>query len=71
MKKPTYLLFVDLTAAFDNVERSWLFETIRGRFKEEFDMTTIKLMEHLYESTTTSLAETPNDKFPLNCGVRQ
>ena len=71
MKKPTYLLFVDLTAAFDHVERSWLFETIRSRFKEEFDMTTIKLMEHLYESTTTSLAETPNDKFPLNCGVRQ
>ena len=71
MKKPTYLLFVDLTAAFDHVERSWLFETIRSRFKEEFDMTTIKLMEHLYESTTTSLAETPDDKFPLNCGVRQ
>ena len=50
---------MDLTAAFDHVERSWLFETIRSRFKGEFDMTTIKLMEHLYESTTTSLAETP------------
>ena len=71
MKKPTYLLLVDLTSAFDHVERSWLFETIRGRFKEDFDMTTIKLLEHLYDSTTTSLAETPNDKFPLNCGVRQ
>ena len=71
MKKPTYLLFVDLTAAFDHVERSWLFDTIRGRFKEEFDMTTINLIERLYENTTASLAETPNDKFPLNCGVRQ
>ena len=52
MKKPTYLLFVDLTAAFDHVERSWLFETIRGRFKAEYDMTIIKLIECLYESTT-------------------
>ena len=24
MKKPVYLLFVDLNAAFDHVERSWL-----------------------------------------------
>jgi len=29
MKKPTYLLFVDLTAAFDHVERDWLFQTIK------------------------------------------
>ena len=71
MKKPTYLLFVDLSAAFDHVERSWLFETIRGRFKSDYDITIIKLIECLYESTTASLAETPNDKFPLNCGVRQ
>ena len=34
-------------------------------------MTTINLIERLYENTTASLAETPNDKFPLNCGVRQ
>ena len=64
-------MFVDLTAAFDHVERGWLFKTIRGRFKAEHDMTIIKLIECLYESTTASLAETPDDKFPLNCGVRQ
>ena len=62
---------MDLTAVFDHVERSWLFETIRGRFKSDHDITIIKLIECLYESTTASLAETPNDKFPLNCGVRQ
>ena len=27
MKKPVFLLFVDLTAAFDHVEREWLFKT--------------------------------------------
>ena len=60
-----------VTVAFDHMERSWQFETIRGRFKAKYDMTIIKLIECLYESTTASLAETPDDKFPLNCGVRQ
>ena len=28
-KKPLYILFVDLTAAFDKIERLWLFQSIR------------------------------------------
>ena len=28
-KKPTYALFVDLTAAFDHVNRDWLFQSIK------------------------------------------
>ena len=32
MKKPTFLLFVDLSAAFDHVERSWLFKSIKKYF---------------------------------------
>ena len=71
MKKTTYLLFVDLTAAFDHVERSWLFKTIRKRFKSSCDKTNIQLIECLYKCTTASLAETPDDKFELNVGVRQ
>ena len=71
MKKPTYLLFVDLTAAFDHVERDWLFKTIKCRFKSDYDTTIIKLIESLYECTTASLVETPDDKFELNVGVRQ
>ena len=31
MKKPAFLLFVDLTAAFDKVERKWSFESIKMR----------------------------------------
>ena len=71
MEKPTYLLFVDLTAAFDHVERSWLFKTIKKRLPSEFDLTLIHLMESLYSNTTTALAETPDDIFNLNVGVRQ
>ena len=34
-------------------------------------MTINKIIECLHESTTASLAETPDKKFPLNCGVKQ
>ena len=71
MKKPTYLLFVDLSAAFDHVERDWLFQTIKSRFESGYDNTIIQLIECLYACTTASLAETPDDKFELNVGVRQ
>ena len=30
-EKPTFVLFVDLTAAFDHAERSWLFKSIHQR----------------------------------------
>ena len=32
IKKPTFVLFVDLTAAFDHVERGWLFKILRSRY---------------------------------------
>ena len=35
MKKPTPVLFVDLTAASDHVERNWLFMTIEKRFAND------------------------------------
>ena len=71
MKKTTFLLFVDLTAAFDHVERSWLFKSIKKRFTNDSDQTLIQLIEALYEYTSTALSETPNDKFDLTVGVRQ
>ena len=58
IKKPTYALFVDLSAAFDHVERRWLFQTIRNRFPERFNPDMMQLLESLYSSTTTALAET-------------
>ena len=71
MKKPTYILFVDLTAAFDHVVRKWLFKSIYQRFPPGTDTTLIELIEALYSYTTTSLAETPDDVFELGLGVRQ
>ena len=71
MKKPTYLLFVDLSAAFDHVERKWLFETMRKRCSDSRIKPIIKILEALYMHTTTALAETPEDMFKLSAGVRQ
>ena len=71
MKKPTYVLFVDLSAAFDHVERSWMFKSITNRFPTNSNITLIQLIKTLYEHTTTALAETPDDKFELTAGVRQ
>ena len=71
MKKPVFLLFVDLTAAFDHVEREWLFKTIYQRFSNNEEKKLIKLFESLYSYTTSALAETPDDIFRLTSGVRQ
>ena len=71
MEKPTFLLFVDLSAAFDKVERSWLFKSIKMRMPDESSKQLIELLEEIYAHTTASLAETPGEKFELKTGVRQ
>ena len=35
--RKAYLLFVDLTAAFDHIDRKWLFKTIKQRIKNDTD----------------------------------
>ena len=62
---------MDLTAVFDRVERGWMFKSIISRCPEGFNQTLVELMETLYANTTTALAESPNDIFELNTGVRQ
>ena len=71
MRKPTPILFVDLTAAFDHVERIWLFMTIEKRFSNDSSNELVDLLKAIYSYTTTALAENPDDKFDLNVGVRQ
>ena len=71
MKKPAYALFVDLSAAFDHIERSWMFKSIKNRLPKQFDLRLVHLLESLYSKTTTALAETPDDVFELSAGVRQ
>ena len=37
MKKPIYALFIDLTAAFDHIERKWMFKTLYQRLPPDAD----------------------------------
>ena len=71
MRRPVYTLFVDLSAAFDHVIRQWMFKSIYQRFPIHANTTIIQLIEALYQYTTTSLAEMPDDLFELLLGVRQ
>ena len=71
MKKPVYALFVDLTAAFDHINRSFMFNSILKRMPANSNKKLIQLLQALYEVTSTALVETPNDKFECTLGVRQ
>ena len=71
MKKPAYILFVNLSAAFDHIERKWLFQMIRQRASSEADLKLFRLLEELYSHTTTALSQNPDDEFKLTVGVRQ
>ena len=66
-----YLLFVDLTAAFDTINRQWLFQTIYQRLPAESNKDLFKLLESIYKYTTTALAEDPDNIFEITSGVRQ
>ena len=67
-----YALFVHLKAAFDNVDRKLLFETIRKRLPPSSkNNKLIQILESLYSHTTSALSQTLDEKFQLNNGVRQ
>ena len=69
--KEINILFVDLTAAFDHVNRRWLFRTLRQRLKDNIDCKLFDLLETLYSSTTSSLAGHELEMFIIELGVRQ
>lgn len=71
MCKPICALFIDLTAAFDHVNRDLMFEIIQRRLSATSDMKLITLLQLLYSHTTTALSETPEESFKLTSGVRQ
>ena len=70
-KNPSHLLFVDLSAAFDHVNREWLFKSLKQRFPNQESDKLIQLLEALYSYTTTSLQECETNIFELFVGVRQ
>ena len=53
MKKPVYALFIDLTAAFDHVNRKLMFKTLNQRLASS-DKKLFNLLETLYSHTTTA-----------------
>lgn len=71
MKKPVYVLFVDLSSAFDHINRDWLFKSIRQRFADHEETALFQILQAIYVHTTTALAENPTDIFDIFTGVRQ
>ena len=64
-----FLLFVDLSAAFDHIARTWLWTSIRLRLPPELENTTlIDIVQNLYSKTTIDI---DGHKIQTTAGVRQ
>ena len=68
-----YTCFIDLSAAFDHVNRELLFKTIKNRLTSSQVNINIKLIEELYSSTTSYIQDQnpETDSFKTDSGVRQ
>ena len=47
--QPIYALFIDLTIAFDHIDRNWLFQSIRQRVPPGSNIQLFQLMESVYD----------------------
>ena len=67
-----FACFIDLTAAFDHINRKLLFKTIKNRLAAAHN-TNITLIENLYSSTSSYLCnDNPTvNSFSTSSGVRQ
>ena len=70
-KKQVFALFVDLSAAFDHVNRDWLFKSLYQRLTAGQSKKLFKLLESIYSFTTTALNGHDEDIFEVLVGVRQ
>ena len=70
-RKKVFALFVDLSAAFDHVNRIWMFKSIYQRLPNKRNRKLFILLEKIYKLTTTALANDPNGIFETKTGVRQ
>ena len=69
-KQTLFLLFVDLTAAFDHVPREWLFRSINLRYSTGKYPRLFQILERLYTKTSLTFPEA-NKTFETTSGVRQ
>ena len=74
-KKRIYACFIDLTAAFDKIMRTWLFQSIYIRMNPGQDgkiYSNFQIIEELYKKTTAYMTDDPDKKeFDVGAGVRQ
>ena len=66
-----FLLFVDLSAAFDKLNRDFLWKTIKLRFKPGTNTKIINLLEHLYSTTSAEIKGNESLVFNIETGVFQ
>lgn len=72
MRRPVYCAFIDLTAAFDTINRSWLWQSVRNRLLRTQATTNLEVLEALYAKTSAYLSSDPDKKpFETVAGVRQ
>ena len=67
-QQPLFLLFVDLSAAFDHIPRSWLFRSIDLRFTNERSPKMFRILQCLYNHTSLTYEDVT---FKTTSGVRQ
>ena len=72
-QRKLYLCFIDLTAAFDHVNRNLLFMSIKKRLPPNQTSTNLKIIENLYNQTRSYLQGDDPDQnsFETTSGVRQ
>ena len=66
-----FLLFVDLTAAFDKLNGEFLWKITELRFKPGTNTKLINLLEHLYSSTSAEIKGNESLVFNIETGVFQ
>ena len=72
-QRKLYCCFIDLTAAFDHVNRDLLFKSIRSRLPTNSEANNIQIIENLYKCTKSYLqnSDPAEDAFDITSGVRQ
>ena len=56
-KEPLYLLFVDLTAAFDRIPTKWVFDLVRYHLPESETVKLFDILGKLYQNISLTYQE--------------
>ena len=72
-QRELFVCFVDLSSAFDHVNRKLLFKTLKNRLPQNHTSTNIDIVENLYQNTQSYMQndDLATDAFTTESGVRQ